>query len=232
MRYSWSFLKNGEHADFPETYILRTIRGDRLKVEANRLRGMIRIIVEEYNGSRWQSVISNGVVIREVDALSGRSVDLEDILGKYSIDLSSLPDNQILRLIGGNYGVMTEFLGKAERLFELDPNAGWVTFFSWWRNKWQYILAIPQRCLQSLLPMLVYRPRVADLIDAAIIGSLSWLVFQWNYSYLQAGTFACAGALACGLADVFIRHRAPYLMKVLVLFLPGMVAIWLGWHYQ
>jgi hypothetical protein len=121
MRYKWQNMKNPAW-DYPELYSTVTVHYDQVKVEANRATGQVRLEVKTLRGEHYESIIKHGVVLREKDLKSGALVDLTDILSIYRKDFSSLPDTPLLALIGGNYGIMTEFLGTAERIIVHDRN--------------------------------------------------------------------------------------------------------------
>ncbi len=69
------------------------------------------------------------------DIKSGALADLTDILSIYRKDFSSLPDTPILELIGGNYGILTEFLGTAERIVIKDSKLS--------RRLWKWLIGLP-----------------------------------------------------------------------------------------
>mgnify|MGYP000125459921 FL=1 len=115
MRYKWQNVKN-QAWEYPEVYMTMTVHYDQIKVEANRAAGQVRLEVKTLRGEHYESIIKHGVVLREKDVKTGALTDLTDILSIYRKDFSSLPDTPLLELIGGNYGILTEFLGTAERI--------------------------------------------------------------------------------------------------------------------
>jgi hypothetical protein len=229
MRYKWQNMKNPSW-EYPELYSTVTVHYDQVKVEANRASGQVRLEVKTLRGEHYESIIKHGVVLREKDLKSGALTDLTDILNIYRKDFSSLPDTPILALIGGNYGIMTEFLGTAERIIVRDRN----------------LLARLQRLVKGILPWLralgrrslanvsyySAAARPADFVDMAIIGTATYAAFTYNFDYLSAGFTLCTMAILTGIVDWLIRKREPWLMKIYASVGLASVAVYRGYFFQ
>lgn len=229
MRYKWQNMKNPSW-DYPEIYSTITIHYDQIKVEANRALGQVKLEVKTLRGEHYESIIRHGTILREKDLRTGALVDLTDILSTYRKDFSSLPDTPILALIGGNYGIMTEFVGTAERIVVHD----------------RHLLRRLVRLIKGIWPALknwyastranfgyYYRhARKADLFDIALIGSSTYAAFTYNFDYLNAGFTLCIVAMLTGLADWLIRKREPWLIKIYASVALGTVAVYRGYFFQ
>lgn len=229
MRYQWQNMKNPSW-DYPEIYSTVTIHYDQIKVEANRSLGQVRLEVKTLRGEHYESIIRHGVVLREKDLKTGALTDLSDILSVYRRDFSSLPDTPILSLIGGNYGIMTEFVGTAERIAVNE------------RNFAKKLL----RLLRGILPALhkwcrrakgnlgyyLHSASKADFFDAALIGASAYAAFSYNFDYLNAGFALCAVAMLTGLVDWLVRKREPWLAKIYASLLLGGFALYRGYFFQ
>lgn len=229
MRYKWQNVKN-QAWEYPEVYMTMTVHYDQIKVEANRAAGQVRLEVKTLRGEHYESIIKHGVVLREKDVRSGSLADLDEIMSIYRKDFSSLPDTPLLALIGGNYGILTEFLGTAERIV---INSGGAR---------KRLL----RFLRGLLPglrNLLRRPwkdlreynrsaKPADLMDMALIGAATYGAYMYNFDYLNAGFTLCAMAMLAGLVDWLIRKREPWLLKVYASVALGSVAVYRGYFFQ
>lgn len=229
MRYKWQSMKNPSW-DYPELYTTVTVHYDQIKVEASRATGQVRLEVKTLRGEHYESIIKNGVVLREKDLKTGALVDLTDILSIYRKDFSSLPDTPLLALIGGNYGILTEFLGTAERIIVRDRT----------------LLARLMRLVRGILPWLRNRLRTsmanvgyytaaarkADFVDMAIIGTATYAAFSYNFDYLSAGFTLCTMAVITGLVDWLIRKREPWLMKIYASVGLASVAVYRGYFFQ
>ncbi|GAB4422838.1 MAG: hypothetical protein OHK0011_02280 [Turneriella sp.] len=229
MRYKWQNMKNPSW-DYPEVYSTVTIHYDQIKVEANRALGQVRLEVKTLRGEHYESIIRHGTILREKDLRTGALTDLTDILSVYRKDFSSLPDTPILALIGGNYGIMTEFIGTAERIVVQD----------------RHLLRRLMRLVKGIWPALKnwyastrasfgyywHQARKADLFDIALIGSSTYAAFTYNFDYLNAGFTLCIVAMLTGLVDWLIRKREPWLLKIYASIGLATVAVYRGYFFQ
>lgn len=229
MRYKWQTVKNPA-LDYPEVFMSVTVHYDQIKVEANRAQGQVRLEVKTLRGEHYESTIKHGVVLREKDLRTGALTDLTDILSIYRKDFSSLPDTPLLSLIGGNYGILTEFLGTAERITQGEQRLRGriVNFF-------RSILPALRRLFSGSLRNFGYyshAARRADLFDAALIAGSAFAVFSYNFDYLSTGFTLCATAMLTGLVDWLIRKREPWLVKIYASLAVASVAVYRGYFFQ
>ncbi len=229
MRYQWQNRKNPAW-DYPEVYSMVTSHYDQIQVETNRSLGQVRLEVKTLRGEHYESILRQGVVLREKDLRTGALIDLGDILSIYAKEVSSLPDTPILSLIGGNYGILTEFLGHAERITVSD------------KSFLKRLLGLPKTILQAVLRWLkgtrsqwgYYRRhiRFADIFDMGLIAALTYGVFTYNFDYLSAGATLLGTALFTGLVDWMIRKREPWLLKVYASMGVALFALYRGYFFQ
>ncbi len=229
MRYKWANVKNPAW-DYPEVYTTMTIHYDQVKVEANRAAGQVRLEIKTLRGEHYESIIKQGVVLREKDLRTGALTDLTDMISIYRKDFSSLPDTPLLELIGGNYGILTEFLGTAERIVVKEGSV--ATRF------WKSIKGLPtaiRHFFGNLWRNFRYysaSARPADFVDMALIGAATYTAFTYNFDYLSAGFTLCIMAALTGLVDWLIRKREPWLMKIYAAVALGSVAVYRGYFFQ
>jgi hypothetical protein len=229
MRYKWANVKNPAW-DYPEVYTTMTIHYDQVKVEANRAQGQVRLEVKTLQGEHYESIIKQGVVLREKDMKTGALADLTDHISIYRKDFSSLPDTPLLELIGGNYGILTEFLGTAERIVVKEGSL--ATRF------WKAIKGLPasiRHLFGNLWRNFRYynaSARPADFVDMAVISAATYTAFTYNFDYLSAGFTLCIMAALTGLVDWLIRKREPWLMKIYASVALGSVAVYRGYFFQ
>ena len=229
MRYKWANVKQPAW-EYPEVYTTMTMHYDQIKVEANRAAGQVRLEVKTLRGEHYESIIKQGVVLREKDVKTGALTDLTDILSIYRKDFSSLPDTPLLELIGGNYGILTEFLGTAERIVVKEGGAA--------TRLWKLIKGIPaaiRRGMANLWRNFRYyntSARPADFVDMALIAGATYAAFTYNFDYLNAGFTLCVMAALTGLVDWLIRKREPWLLKVYASVALGSVAVYRGYFFQ
>lgn len=234
MRYKWSNVKQpaGRHPawDYPEIYTTMTVHYDQVKVEANRAAGQVRLEIKTLRGEHYESIIKQGVVLREKDLKTGALTDLSDILSIYRKDISSLPDTPILELIGGNYGILTEFLGTAERIVIDEATAG-KRFLRFIRSIWPAIRSFLGRGWSDL-KYYNNSMRKADLVDMTLIAGAAYAAFTYNFDYLSAGFTLCIMAALTGMVDWLIRRREPWLLKIYASVALGSVAVYRGYFFQ
>jgi len=225
MQDKWKYIGERD-GDFPEMYLLNE-DGHKIKVELNRVNKQVKIFAETSDGEVLESSITNGVVLDEKNCRTGRKEDLIDeftALGKY---LSAIPDGKVIRLIGGNYGVLSEFIGRSSRYASEDIKL--IKRFI------RYLIALPATLFSGFifwLKDLADQPRISDLMDAAIIVTGGYFTYLINYNYVYGGLALIVGALASGYLDWLVRKREPYIFKVLVLFVPALYFMSIGLRYQ
>ncbi len=229
MRYKWQNMKNPAW-DYPELYSTVTVHYDQIKVEASRAAGQVRLEVKTLRGEHYESIIKHGVVLREKDLKTGALVDLTDILSIYRKDFSSLPDTPLLALIGGNYGIQTEFLGTAERIVVRDRTL-FARLMRLIRGIGPWMRSLMRRSLSNF-SYYTAAARPADFIDMAIIGTATYAAFTYNFDYLSAGFTLCTMAILTGLVDWLIRKREPWLMKIYASVGIASVAVYRGYFFQ
>ncbi|MDH5716478.1 MAG: hypothetical protein OEZ22_02445 [Spirochaetia bacterium] len=230
MKYSWKYLRSRE-GDFPELFFLDTLKKEQIRVEVNRLKGIVKIIIDTLKNDSFYAVISNGVIIRERDLNNGKNRNLENEIHQRHIEISSLPDTEVLRLIGGNYGILTEFLGKADRKISKDVKE-LQGFFQKIINSYKNKFLNLYSKLKSIFLVIIEKPTKYDFLDAALSLGLGFGIYQLNFNLLHAGIMTLASSLAAGYADLLIRKKDPYLAKIIFLFIPSMTALYLGISYQ
>ena len=229
--FTWKHIKHRE-GEYPELFVLHSELGDRIKVEFNRHRRLIRMSADTRLGNHIQSVISSGVIIREKDLNTGKSLNLDDHFNDLQMELSSLPDSEVLRAIGGNYGILTEFIGTVENTTISESR------HSKWGNipeLYEFAVAVPRRIVRSIysgIRSIWEWPTLWDLIDIGAVMGLSYYIFQQNFNFALAGITTIVGAISSGMVDWAFRRRDPYNVKIILMFIPGILATYIGFRFQ
>lgn len=225
MQEKWKYIGDRE-GDFPEAYILN-MDGHKFKVELNRSKKQVKIFVDTNDGEILESSITNGVVLEEINCRSGHKENLIDeftSLGKY---LSAIPDSKVIRLIGGNYGVFSDFITRSSNHINEDIRI--------LKRLYRFFLGLPGLLIVTLiywLKDLADRPRISDVVDAAIVVSGSYLVYLYNFNYILGGLALFLGSLATGYLDWLVRKREPYVLKIILISIPALYFMNLGLQYQ
>ncbi len=225
MESRWKHIAD-RGGDYPEAFLLNVDEG-KIKIEVNRDKKAVSILVETPQGEAYQSTITNGVVLEECE-LPGRTAgDFRLEFEAYSGLISSLPDHKVLRIVGSNYGVMSEFIGKVVKTAGEDV----LLIKSYLRA----LSRLPARCLARLkrsLRVFLERPGIWDIFDISVVLGAGYLSYLWNFSYLFGGFMLMGGAVASGYADLLLRRKAPYVIKVVGIFFPALFIAVTGWRIQ
>jgi hypothetical protein len=225
MQDKWKYI-DGREGDFPEAYLLNA-DDHKIKVEVNRAKKCVKIFAETADGEIIESSITNGVVLDEKNCRTGRKEDLLDefsAIGKY---IGSLPDGKVIRLIGGNYGVLSEFIGRAAQYASEDIKLI--------KRFFRFLVALPSLIFSESISLLKYvadQPRISDVVDTGIVVTGGYLAYLKNYNYIDGGFVLIVGALASGYFDWLVRKRDPYILKVLLISIPAFYAVTVGLKYQ
>ena len=209
--------------EFPEQYRLEVGENHLIEIKGNPFKGKTKIKITTPQGNCNESTISNGVVINEIDANTNRSKYLENFFASYSREISSLPDNTLLKLIGENYGVLTNFLDKHDIN---DDNK---------KSDLNILLRIPRKLfyiLKDYFQIIFRRPQFSDVIDTFVIALIGFGAYYQNFSYFLSGISTAGAAMFTGYFDWLIRKRPPYLIKIIVASLIGGYLSYSGFFYQ
>ncbi|MDH4200534.1 MAG: hypothetical protein OEV66_09160 [Spirochaetia bacterium] len=222
MAEEWKYI-NDRGGEYPEAYFL-SVDGNKIKIELNREKKQVKLFADTESGKAIESSITNGVIIEEKNVRTGKPEDLYEEFSALSEHINGVPDSKVIRLIGGNYGVIHEYqsfktieeFNLLKKLHDLFTNAPQYLFLGF----------------LSLLRSLLDRPTIADVLDSMAVVTGGYLVYLINFNYVFGGAFLAAGALAAGYIDWMVRKRQPYIFKVIAISIPAFYAISVGLRYQ
>ena len=224
MKSKWKYQTFIEN-EFPEIYTLRMGNKALIKIRANPFKGIVEINITSPKKEHYQSVISNGVVIDERDMKLNKSKYLEDFFEKYNVEISSLPNNRILHLIGNNYGILADFLNESKTKAYLEKS----------KTLLQKMLSIPERIARSLkqcFKSVFSQPSLSDIAEIALITCAGLGMYLHNFDYLFSGIFTSILSVFSGSFDWLVRGKNPHAIKILVTFGLGLAGIYTGFLYQ
>lgn len=224
VKYNWRYIHN-RPGPYPELYLYQDESVGWIKVEVNRLQKVVKLQVD--GNESYYSVIKRRHILREKNLQTGSDEKLDEKIRPLGITISSLPDNEVLEIIGGNYGILTEFLGQAKRIVNHD----YALIRKLWKKQLYRVKSIFHKIRNAILAVLEM-PKWQDLLDTALISTGAWAVFQINYDLLAAASFALTTSIASGFIDMFARKKEPYLLKIFIVFMPGVYLVYLGFLYQ
>ena len=220
MAQQWKHIKLIEN-EFPEVYSTETKNKAFIEIKANLLKGIVKINIVSPRKEYYQSIISNGVVIEEKDLKLKKSAHLEDFFKEYHIEISSLPNNKILQLIGGNYGILTYFLGSSKKKARL-------------KKPRTFLKKLPSILNNTALSFKVIfrRPSASDVVEMTLIGCIGVGIYFHSFDYLLSGAFTSALSILSGFSDWLLRGKNPSMIKILPGFALGLFGIYTGFLYQ
>ena len=234
MNQNWKY-KQYPGFEFPEQYFLKLTEDHFIEVKANSLKGLVKIRIKNPQGNYYESKISNGVVIDERDLQTNKSRYLEDFFRLYSKELSSLPDQTILRAMGNNYSILSEFLDDDNLDDDNKEKTSVPTKLKEHITDLSILLRLPNKILSILLDYLkaiFQKPTLQDITDITLISMIGLSVFFHNFDYTITGIYTAAAALCTGYYDWLIRKKHPYAFKIIAFFVLSFYSVFIGMCYQ
>ncbi len=235
LRYLWNVRPSAEEG-YSRCYFTETAEGDRIEVDFNFGRAMARVTLtlnREF-GRQYVAVVKSGTILQERDITSRQPVDLTSRIAPLGPLFGAIPDEALLRSLGGNYGLPRQpsFTVPRSRRYgsgDLLPLDRLNVF------------ALIRRYLQKkrnieALPAPFYARWLRRLPDEILDLSLGCgLYFAYTLGFLQLGQFAVATGflgLFTGAIDWVWRQRAPFLPKVAILLAASVAAVYYQVQYR
>ncbi|MCB1324229.1 MAG: hypothetical protein KDK35_03335 [Leptospiraceae bacterium] len=204
---------------YTRNYSTETADGDIISVDFNFARQMVRIAlsVAREHHRQYIAVIKSGTVLQERELAGKRSLDLTSRIAPVAGYFRFLPDEMLLRSIGGNYGVplLPDLPGSSYAREHL-PIHPLRQKFQPLRSLRRYLTRKRERALRPRGPVRRFFRRLPAEIWDLTLGGLLCLAYTWGGLNLTelAGYLGVAG-LVCGAWDWVWRQRDPFMPKVL-----------------
>lgn len=199
-------------------YELETDQGDQIRVDFNMRRSMVRLAVTVAREKHRQyiAVIKSGTILQEKDFLSRRSLDLHTKISPLRRYFDFLPDGNILRALGGAYGLPTHTTAHP-RLAHPILTARRALRVEGARFS-RFLNAIRSRRGRT------FRERVRDRLASELFFSLPVLGAAAGYylhAFNMAGLALVLGALGLvsGAFEWIVLRKDPFLPRVTALVL-------------
>lgn len=219
---------------YQRCYYSETPQGDRIEIDFNYARQMARILValESDRGREYISVIKSGTIIQERELASKRSLDLTSRMAVFAKAFAGLPDANVLRVIGGNYGLpILPLLPdlRGDRWRELKPlTRVWSPVrFIQARLKARRERESRRTFWESLLHRLP-----AEFGDLALGGALVWAYLNQWLDLTELAGYAGALGVFSGALDWVWRQRDPFIPKVAALMAVSAFAVYTQVQYR
>lgn len=205
---------------YQRTFYITAENGDYVRVDYNLKDKRVRLYVEveEEGGNAYYSVITDGKITAERSVSTGRNFGFSERFHERAMIYSTIPNNQVLKLINRNYGIQR---GKAVE--KEKPKT----------EKEKLIRETKKRYFkpefyqggeddESVRRVIFKTLGLSDLIDFMIGLLIAVSVFLYfRYSYLAMGVAAAFFGIIIGFVDMFFRGRQPVFLKVVFFLLAG-----------
>ncbi len=219
-QHTWK-KRPSEIRGYQRTFYITSEEGDYIRIDYNLKDKRVRLYIEvdAEGGNAYYSVITDGKITAERSVSSGRSMGFSEKFRERAPIFSTLPNNQILKLINRNYGI------QRGRVVEKEKPAD--------EAKEKLIKETKQRYFKpesfpggeegaSGSGVLFNNLGLVDLIDFMIGLLLAGSVFLFfRYNYMAMGVTAAFFGIIIGFVDMFLRGRSPVFLKVVFFLISG-----------
>jgi hypothetical protein len=223
--YFWR-RRPSELRGYNRTLYTTTDDNDYLRVDFNLKEKRIRIYLEDNDegGNPYYSVITNGKITIERNATTGRIAELYEKFNKRADVFSTIPNQEILRLINNNYGIglkgKIKPVHKAEYRIKQSTNTENINIpdfvagkdrvsRSKKKSKWFYL---------------------SDIIDVIAGSILCLAIYFYNHSFVTLGVLAAFIGIFIGLLDIYYREKHLNIIKMLLFLLAGVIFYIYGYY--
>ena len=211
---------------YNRTLYTTTDDNEYLRVDFDLKGKRIRLYIEDKDegGNPYYSVINNGKITVERNATSGRVSDLHEKFSKRAEIFSTIPNADVVRLIGGNYGIGVK---SRERFYwrQQPPKSAELV------KKKDYVPSYAAGS-ESGFPSRkkVKRFYFGDILDIIIGVLLCAGLYLYNHSFVTMGVLSAFIGIFVGLLDVFYREKRLNLIKMILFLFAGMVFYIYGYY--
>ncbi|MDA3901752.1 MAG: hypothetical protein PF637_14670 [Spirochaetes bacterium] len=197
--------------------------GSYIRVDYNTKSQKVRIFYEsaDEGGMAYYSIVDKGDVTTERNMTSGRTTSLTSKFSALAPLISTLPNKEVLRILGKNYGLddYTKDLREKIKREKLEK-----TRQRYFRNE----TVERDPFLGDFDPGKGIGFK--DFIDIGAGVGVAALINHFIFNYQFLGAFLSVYGVALGLVDIFMREREPIFFKI-VLFLVSGVALFIYGYY-
>lgn len=230
----WKSSKPITHG-YNKSYIAKTPGGDILRVEYNFKEGIVKLSIRNASekGKEYIAIVKKGTSIREKDISTNSNIPFKKKLLPFRDIFSSIPDDEILKSLGGIYGISIISRGidqedKTPDLtgeFSVKPSIPGETFF-------QRLRRVHPKQPKKPLWQRIKERFWGEVHDLAIGASLSIAIYFNYYDYIVLGASIAALGFVFGGLDWIVRNRAPLLSKVVLFLIIGSYFFYTGYTTQ
>lgn len=232
-------VRPSEVDGYIRNYSMVTPEGDEINVDFNFSREMVRVSVklDTENGREYFAVIKSGTILQERDVSARRPVDLTAKVREAKKYFKYLPDDTILRAIGGNYELPTTNVFEEYRSSTKQGHPGYYPYTTEKRGFLKRIRDyLEYRREEERKPrplwIKILRRFPDELFDLSLAGVLT-IAYMGHYLNLTefAGFIGALGIFS-GAWDWLWRQRNPFLPRVILLLAVSAIAVYYQIQYR
>jgi len=212
---------------YQRTFYITSEDGDYIRVDYNLKDKRVRLYVEveEEGGNAYYSVITDGKITAERSVSTGRSFGFSERFRERATIYSTLPNNQVLKLINRNYGIQRGKPVEKEKPRTEKEKLLQETKKRYFKPDFYQNGEEGEAGRKTIFKTL----GLVDLVDFMIGLLISVLVFLYfGYSYVAMGVTAAFFGIIIGFVDLFFRGRSPVFTKVIFFLFAGVVLYFYG----
>jgi len=198
--------------------------GNYLRVDYSIKSSRVRLYYEDNAEGNiiYSSIIEKGTIVSEKNMTSGRTASLSKVFTPLAPVISSIPNKEVLSLIGDNYGLASFNRDRKEsekrkkleqtrqKYFKEDDDRNATMLGSFDESK---------------------KSTIVDLIDIMIGLSVAVALFFVFTGFQVPGMFMAVYGIGVGLVDIFIREREPIFYKIILFLVSGVGSYIYGYYF-
>jgi hypothetical protein len=207
---------------YQRTFYITAENGDYIRVDYNLKDKRVRLYVEveEEGGNAYYSVITDGKISAERSVSTGRNFGFSERFNERAMIFSTLPNNQVLKLISRNYGIQRGKTVEKEKPKTEKQKLIQETKKRYFKPEFYQGGEDDESTRRVIFKTLGLFDIIDFMIGLLIAGSV---FLYFGYSYLAMGVAAAFFGIIIGFVDMFFRGRSPVFFKVVFFLLAGVV---------
>jgi hypothetical protein len=212
---------------YNRTLYTTTDDNEYLRVDFDLKEKRIRLYIEDKDegGNPYYSVINNGKITVERNATSGRVSDLHEKFGKRAEIFNTIPNSDVIRLIGNNYGIGV----KARDRFSYRKEQSAKDSGTLKKKNFIPSYAVGSES-NSTVRRKVKRFYFSDVIDILAGIFLCIAIYTYNHSFVTLGVLSAFIGVFVGLLDVYYREKRLNILKMILFLIAGVIFYVYGYY--
>lgn len=231
--YLWK--KTKPSPGYNRAYIAILADKSKFIIEYNFVREIVKIEYYPSNDYKYYyAIIQRGTILQEREFPSHRPISLFSKINNFRNFFSYLPDEQVLKTIGGCYNIPTKSLHPQsisefdivqlkKRIYNFKPKNFLKSIKRYLEQK-----EIKQSQLKGIYKILYRLPD--DVFDILVQIVLFYQFYTGKLTSLAFSFYSIFYGIFSGVVDIYWRRRNPLIIKTLFSIIPGLIIFW--FYYQ